>query len=158
MKKTPIWLMVLVAGIILGAALDRHVNPCPETVDVWMMYDDNPLVHFGTDDDIIYFDTETTIDDLLDAIVTAYCPCEKCCGRYADGVTASGYVIEYGASFVAAPESIPFGTMLDIPGYGIAPVRDRGGAIKGNRLDVFFPTHREAMEWGWQKLQVKILK
>lgn len=99
---------------------------------------------------------ELTTNDLFDAIVTAYCPCKKCCGRYADGVTASGYIIQPGASFVAANENIPFGTMLDIPGYGVVPVRDRGGAIKGNRLDVFFPTHAEALEWGWQKLEVKI--
>jgi len=42
----------------------------------------------------------------------------------------------------------PFGTRLRIPGYGVATVEDRGGAIKGQRLDVLFQTHEEALAWG----------
>lgn len=87
--------------------------------------------------------------------VTAYCPCERCCGKWADGVTASGHVIQPGDKFVAAPKSIPFGTMLDIPGYGCVPVLDRGGAIKGNRIDCYFPTHQEALNWGVKYLPVE---
>lgn len=88
--------------------------------------------------------------------VSAYCPCPKCCGQYADGITASGHKIQPGDKFVAADKRFPFGTMLDIPGYGIVPVLDRGGAIKGNKLDVFFPTHQEALNWGRQYLKVKV--
>ena len=84
--------------------------------------------------------------------VTAYCPCTICCGKGAHGVTASGRSISFNHSqFVAADTSIlPFGTRLVIPGYGNAPVEviDRGGAIKGNKLDVFFPTHEQARAWG----------
>ena len=89
--------------------------------------------------------------------VTAYCPCEKCCGQYADGITASGHKIEPGDVFVAAPKRIPFETLLIIPGYANSlPVRvlDRGGAITKNCLDVFFPTHQEALVWGRQKLEI----
>jgi 3D (Asp-Asp-Asp) domain-containing protein len=56
---------------------------------------------------------------------------------------------------VAAPRSIPFGTVLDIPGYGQVRVEDRGGAITEGRLDVFFPTHAEALAWGMRNLVVK---
>lgn len=87
--------------------------------------------------------------------VTAYCPCEKCCGQWADGQTASGHWIKAGDRFVAAPKHIPFGTILDIPGYGVVPVLDRGGAITVDRLDVFFSTHQEALIWGVQYLTVK---
>ena len=87
--------------------------------------------------------------------VTAYCPCEKCCGQFADGITASGHVIQEGDKFAAGPKEIPFNTILDIPGYGAVPVLDRGGAIKNKRLDVFFPTHKEALEWGVRYLKVK---
>ena len=45
---------------------------------------------------------------------------------------------------------------MDVPGYGIVEVWDRGGAIKDGRLDVFFPTHREALEWGVKWLEVKM--
>lgn len=88
--------------------------------------------------------------------ITAYCPCEKCCGRFADGVTASGHRIQPGDKFVAAPKEIPFGTILDVPGYGRVPVLDRGGAIKVNRLDVFFSSHQAALDWGVKYLKVKI--
>jgi len=84
--------------------------------------------------------------------VTAYCPNECCCGEYADGITASGEPAI--GKFCAADSIIPFGLKLDIPGYGIVPVLDRGGKIKGRCLDVFFSTHQEALEWGRQKLEI----
>jgi len=87
--------------------------------------------------------------------VTAYCPCKICCGRYADGVTASGHIIQPGDKFVAAPRNIPFGEWLTIPDYGRVQVKDRGGAIKGNRFDVFFPTHQAALNWGVRYLEVR---
>ena len=86
--------------------------------------------------------------------VTAYCPCEKCCStKWADGLTASG--LPAVGLIVAAPKDVPFGTVLDIPGYGRAQVQDRGGAITGNRLDVLFATHEEAKQWGVKWLKVK---
>ena len=107
-------------------------------------------------------------DDLDDASiilmeVTAYCPCQKCCGPRASGVTASGVGVDYnGGRFVAADTRIlPFGTELQIPGYGsadgeIVEVVDRGGAIKGYRLDVFYPDHATARQWGRQVLPVRV--
>jgi len=86
--------------------------------------------------------------------VTAYCPCEKCCGEYADGITANGHTIQLYDRFCAADPVIPFGKYLDIPGYGYVPVWDRGGAIRGAKLDVFFSTHQEALEWGRQELEI----
>jgi len=88
--------------------------------------------------------------------VTAYCPCSVCCGRYADGVTASGHKIEEGEKLVAAPKDIPFGTIMVIPEYGTAEVQDRGGSIAGDRLDVLFDTHAEALRWGKKRLMVKV--
>lgn len=95
------------------------------------------------------------VTDGLAFTVTAYCPCEVCCGRFSDGITASGHIIQPGDKFAAAPPEVPYGTMLDIPGYGVVPVLDRGGSIKGNRLDVFFSDHETALKWGAQKLEVK---
>jgi 3D (Asp-Asp-Asp) domain-containing protein len=91
--------------------------------------------------------------------VTAYCPCPKCCGEYSDGVTACGHEIQPGDTFVAADRRYSFGTEMLIPGYSSSqPVKvlDRGGAIKGNRLDVFFATHQEALEWGVKYLEVNV--
>lgn len=93
--------------------------------------------------------------------VTAYCPCPKCCGPKAAGITASGKPVSYNQGrFVAADTSIlPFGTKVQIPGYADQPVEviDRGGAIKGNKLDVFFPSHEQAKSWGRQIIPVVVL-
>ena len=93
--------------------------------------------------------------------VTAYCPCTKCCGPSAQGITASGKRVNYNnGKFVAADTSrLPFGTRVVIPGYASSEeveVIDRGGAIKGNKLDLYFPTHAEALVWGRQHVDVTI--
>ena len=91
--------------------------------------------------------------------VTAYCPCPKCCGPYADGMTACGHVIQPGDTFVAADKRYAFGTEMMVPGYNqgrSVQVLDRGGAIRGDRIDVFFPSHQEALEWGVKYLDVKV--
>lgn len=94
--------------------------------------------------------------------VTAYCCCKKCCGKDkthpAYKITASGYKIKQGDCLVAAPKSYGFHTRLIIPGYNNGQpveVLDRGGAIKGNRLDVYFDTHEEALIWGVRYLIVQ---
>jgi 3D (Asp-Asp-Asp) domain-containing protein len=91
--------------------------------------------------------------------VTAYCACSKCCGKYSDGITANNHRIRRGDTFAAADKKYRFGTELIIPGYnGAEPVKviDRGKAITGNRLDVFYHTHRRAKKWGVQYLDVKV--
>ena len=94
--------------------------------------------------------------------VTAYCACTKCCGPKAQGITASGrHVSHNGGVFVAADRMYKFGTKLIVPGYGNSQpveVLDRGGAIKGNKLDVYFASHQEALKWGRQKLAVTIVE
>lgn len=95
--------------------------------------------------------------------VTAYCPCEKCCGTHSPGITASGKKVTYNRGrFVAADTRLlPFGTRLSIPGYHdgrAVPVLDRGGAIKGHKLDVYFPSHQTALEWGRRKIPVTVIE
>lgn len=86
--------------------------------------------------------------------VTAYCPCAKCCGQFADGITASGKPAK--GKLIAADKRFAFGTRMHVPGYGTASVEDRGGAIKGDRLDLLFPTHQDALQWGVKYLDVTI--
>ena len=91
--------------------------------------------------------------------VTGYCPCSQCCGAFSDGITANNHRIQPGDAFVAADKSYRFGTEMTIPGYNAGrpvQVMDRGGAIKGNCLDLFFHTHQQALQWGVQYLDVLI--
>ena len=85
--------------------------------------------------------------------VTAYCPCRLCCGPRACGITASGTKADH--RLVAGPPEIPFGTVVEVPGYGRCKVEDRGGAIRGKRLDVLFQTHAEARAWGVKWVRVR---
>lgn len=88
-------------------------------------------------------------------VITAYCPCAKCCGKN-DGITASGVKAVEGVT-VAMDKSIPFGTKIYIDGVGERIVQDRGGAIKGNRIDLYFIDHQSALNFGRQTKQVTIL-
>jgi len=91
--------------------------------------------------------------------VTAYCACRRCCGKFADGITACGHKIRRGDVFVAADRKYSFGTEMIVAGYNNGkPIKvlDRGGAIRGNRLDVFFHSHKTARKWGVKYIDVKV--
>ena len=87
--------------------------------------------------------------------ITAYCPCSKCCGK-TNGRTASGTKATAGRT-VAASSKFAFGTKLNIGGH-IYTVEDRGGAIKGNKIDIFVNTHAEALAWGVRYLTVSVVQ
>ena len=72
------------------------------------------------------------------------------------GITASGMKARYGVVAVD-PRVIPLGTKLYIEGYGNAIAGDTGGAIKGNRIDLFYNSHSEAMNFGRRQVKVTIL-
>ena len=107
--------------------------------------------------------------------VTGYCPCGECCGwrrtwygrpviasgphageRKAVGITASGKRAGRG-TIAADPDVLPMKTQIFVPGYGYGTVEDTGGAIKGQKLDLFFDTHAKARQWGVKRLNVRVL-
>ena len=87
--------------------------------------------------------------------VTAYCSCAKCCGKVT-GRTASGAHAVAGQT-VAASGQFAFGTKLNINGKEYT-VEDRGGAIQGNRIDIYMNSHAEAMAWGVKYLPVQVVE
>lgn len=95
--------------------------------------------------------------------VTAYCSCEKCCNKdYSDkwyGITATGKKAKWGT--VAVDRSVvEMGSRMKIEGFPKTTFRaeDVGGAIKGNRIDVWFPTHREALKYSAKEKEVCFLE
>ena len=78
--------------------------------------------------------------------ITGYCGCSSCCGK-TTGITASGTKATAGRTIAADTSKLPFGTKVVINGHTYT-VEDRGGAIRGNRIDVFFSSHAKALEWG----------
>ena len=87
--------------------------------------------------------------------LTAYCSCVQCCGK-SDGITASGAKATAGRT-VAVPSSIPFGTVVVINGHEYV-AEDRGGGIKGNKLDIYFDSHEAALQFGRQTTTDVIIK
>ena len=85
--------------------------------------------------------------------VTAYCSCAKCCGKKTVR-TASGTQATAGHT-VAASGQFAFGTKLIINGQQYT-VEDRGGAIQGNRIDIYMNSHAEAIAWGVRYLPVQV--
>ncbi len=71
------------------------------------------------------------------------------------GVTASGTKARHG-TIAADTRLYPFGTVMYVPDYGYGRVEDRGGAIKGHHIDLYFKRRGDALEWGRQKKEVKI--
>ena len=111
--------------------------------------------------------------------VTAYCACQKCCGwkrsiwscclfpvyssgpnkgkRKKVGITSDGTKAKKG-TIAADISKYPYGTEMYVPGYGWGVVHDRGRAIKDNHIDIFFNSHKKALQWGRKELYVTILK
>lgn len=84
---------------------------------------------------------------------TAYC---KGCS----GTTAYGIDLRTNPDqkvIAVDPSIIPLGTKVWVEGYGEAIAGDTGGAIKGNKIDVFIPSYDSAMEWGVKKVKIKVL-
>lgn len=98
---------------------------------------------------------ETQIDVDIEGetyTVTAYCGCEKCCGK-SDGITASGTVATEGRTIAVDPTVIPYGTTVYIDGQAFV-AEDCGGAIKGKHIDMFFESHDAAVAFGVRKCTV----
>jgi 3D (Asp-Asp-Asp) domain-containing protein len=108
--------------------------------------------------------------------VTGYCACGKCCSwkrswwrlgmpvvttgpdkgkRKEVGITAAGTKARTG-TVAADTRYYPMGTLLYIPGYGWGRVEDRGGAIKNQKLDLYFHSHQDALKWGRQQKAVQV--
>lgn len=78
-------------------------------------------------------------------------------GRNATFRTATGLKAQYGV-VATDPRVIPMGTKLFVEGYGFAMAADKGSAIKGNRIDLCYPTRAQCMQFGRKKVVVHILR
>jgi 3D (Asp-Asp-Asp) domain-containing protein len=98
----------------------------------------------------------------FEGVVTAYTAgyesTQKRKGHPLYGVTASGTKVKQGRT-IAMDKSIPFGTLVKIEGFdGVFRVEDRGGKIKGNKVDVYFDNVEDAVKFGKQKRKIYIIK
>ena len=73
------------------------------------------------------------------------------------GITATGKVAAEGIIAVD-PKIIPFGTTVEIKDIGVFIADDRGGKIKGNRIDIFFDSKEEAKDFGKKGVWLRFLE
>lgn len=71
------------------------------------------------------------------------------------GITASGTVPEKGRTIAVDPDVIPLGSEVMIDGQ-VYIAEDTGGAIKGNKLDLFVGTEADSVQYGVQQHEVYI--
>lgn len=87
---------------------------------------------------------------------TAYtASCEGC-----SGITSTGINLKENpdAKVISVdPSVIPLGSKVHVEGYGYATAGDTGGAIKGNKIDVFIPNYDDAVKYGRQQVKVEII-
>ncbi len=91
-------------------------------------------------------------------IATAYSddPISINVAKWHDGKTATMTNVRWGVVAVD-PKVIPLGSKIFIKDMGWFSAEDKGGKIKGNRIDIFYPTRRQALNFGIKELQVLIV-
>ena len=151
--------IVFIIGVIFGYEISSFtVRSVEKQSDAKPIQTSNETIT-EIQEPTILSEPEQTITELQKEVIylgefklTAYCSCEKCCGSWAfdrpDGVVygASGNELKSGYSIAVDPSVIPYGTEVIIDGVTYR-ADDCGGAIKGNRIDVYFDTHEEALEF-----------
>lgn len=86
---------------------------------------------------------------------SAYTAAADECGK-SDGITASGIKVQEKRT-LACPPNFPFGTKIQIEGMGTRVCEDRGGAIKGNHIDIYVETKKEAFAFGRRNLEAEVV-
>lgn len=86
--------------------------------------------------------------------ITHYCNCSICCGKYAGmGLTASGAKLQAGITIAVDPKVISYGTKITINGHTYI-AQDCGGGVKGNHIDIYCSSHKEALANGTYTVEV----
>jgi len=100
-------------------------------------------------------DVEESVKEMT-VTATAYTAyCKGCSGTTAIGIDLRANPNQ--RVIAVDPRVIPLGTKVWVEGYGEAIAGDTGGAIKGNKIDVFIPSQKSAMAWGVKTVKIRIL-
>lgn len=168
-KMRIVWYIIFILILIMSV-----INRC-------MYIDKKETEHKHTNDTVIENtekveieskegdDTNRTIEpvSLGTFKITGYCSCKICCNSWSNNrpkdkygndivVGAIGEELKAGYSIAVDPETIPYNSKVMINGH-IYEAQDCGGAIKGNRIDIYFSSHQEAINHGVQYAEVFIL-
>lgn len=159
-------LILLALGVCIGYTAARAQNACEPPEPQEVVSQPSPVDDTPQDAAERPAEDHSSVADLElvgTFTATAYCPCVKCCGiwsaehpsRDADYVqrTSSGTIPEEGRTIAADWSVLPEGSEVIIDGHTYI-VEDRGRAVKGNSIDIFFESHEAAVEFGVQEVEL----
>lgn len=159
-------LILLALGVCIGYTAARAQNACEPPEPRGVVSQPSPVDDTPQEPAERPAEDHSSVADLEligTFTATAYCPCVKCCGiwsaehpsRDADYVqrTSSGTIPEEGRTIAADWSVLPEGSEVIIDGHTYI-VEDRGGAVKGNSIDIFFESHEAAVEFGVQEVEL----
>ena len=170
-----VWIITLVIAMVIGASITALiVKPKPTIAQEAMSPTVEPYF-FTPKVQVIEPTVEPTTEPIIEEPVaevlgeyriTAYCPCEICCGDWAKNrpngivVGAAGKELEAGLSVAA---SLPLGTKINIDGIGEYEVQDKIAnwvleKYDNKVIDIYFETHEDAQSFGLQHKKVSIMK
>lgn len=151
------WIITLVIAAVIGSSITALVMKakCMETEATFFTQEVQDVEL-----------TESAMESLGEYRITAYCPCEICCGIWAknrlNGIVVGAYGIELEQGVaIAAP--FPAGTKLYIDGIGEYTVQDKLATwvvekYDSKVIDIYFESHEDAKAFGLQHKEVFIMK
>ena len=167
-----ITIVLTVITIIIGCIYKEHESK--RTIETAKRTMQEEKQTMQTNNIIVEIETDKGVDanqaikpiSLGNFKLTAYCACELCCGKWAYNrpIDGNGDEIVYGSigerlkegySIAVDPTVISYRTEVVINGHTYK-AQDCGGAIKGNRIDVYFEDHQAALNFGVQYAEVFI--
>lgn len=151
MKKSTKYLIARLVIMVLCMAIGFGIGWISKETEIVEVIVEQPAENIEIQN-TNYTPEPTPTYKAMEIVATAYCPCEKCCGK-TDGITSIGAKAEENRTVAADPNILPYGTEI-LCGMGEFVVEDCGGAIKGNRVDFFFDTHEEALKFGRQQFTI----
>ena len=152
MKKRTKYLIARLVVIVLCMAIGFGIGWISKEMEVVEVVVERPVEYIEVQNTNYVVEPTPTYKE-MQIVATAYCPCEKCCGK-SDGITATGVKAKENRTVAADPNILPYGTEI-LCGMGEFVVEDTGGALKGKkRVDFFFNTHEEALQFGRQEFTI----
>jgi len=157
-KYTKARIIVLIVFILILCSISFIFGRCSMSektiyVEVPIKVETSEQLHIEEQEEI-KVESEELSYRKIEVEATAYCPCEKCCGK-TNGITATGTKATAGRTIAVDPKQIPYGTEVVIDGHTYV-AEDCGGAIKGDHIDIFFDRHEDALAFGRKTLTAEI--
>lgn len=146
-----------------GEKIEKLTDTHPVVISDGFDFSNLELVKIEPMEVDIVYESEPELISLGEFRITAYCSCYKCCEQWAlnrpGGIVkgASGKELIAGYSIAVDPKVLPYGTKVVINGKTYEAM-DCGGAIKGNRIDIYCNSHSDTYEIGVKYSEVFIMR